>query len=498
MALVKFVTGSAASFALLEQKDPDTLYFITDEQRLYKGDVPYSGGIYEAVSALPDTGTAKVNTLYINTTDGSVSYYNGEGFQQVVKPYATAIRESGSDNNALVTEKAVADYVAKKVEDLDVSALAGRVTTLEGEMDAAQAAITTIQGAGEGSINKALSDAKAYADSLGANYAAADHDHVLADITDAGALAAKDNVAEADLDSTLASKINGKADKANSLAGYGITDAYTKTDADAKIAEAVANADHLKREIVQSLPDTGTADGHTIYMVAISGGEGEQKYEEFMLINGTFEKIGDSAVDLTGYATETYVDQAESDAVQAAKTYTNEEIETISNALDGQISQAQQNAQAYADSKIAALDVTDTAVEGQYVSAVNEVDGKVVITRATLPAAATLVEGTANGTVKFNGTDVAVHGLKSAAYTEASAYATAAQGTLADSALQKADIATGATNGTIKVDGSDVAVKGLGSAAYTASNAYDAAGAANTALTNAKAYTDSALTWGSL
>lgn len=37
----------------------------------------------------------------------------------------------------------------------------------------------------------------------------------------------------------------------------------------------------------------------------------------------------------------------------------------------------------------------------------------------------TLVEGTENGTVKFNGTDVKVHGLGSAAYTEASAYETA-------------------------------------------------------------------------
>lgn len=34
----------------------------------------------------------------------------------------------------------------------------------------------------------------------------------------------------------------------------------------------------------------------------------------------------------------------------------------------------------------------------------------------------TLVEGTANGTVKFNGTDVKVHGLGSAAYTDSTAY----------------------------------------------------------------------------
>ena len=63
-------------------------------------------------------------------------------------------------------------------------------------------------------------------------------------------------------------------------------------------------------------------------------------------------------------------------------------------------------------------------------------------------------------------------GLGSAAYTDSAAYATAAQGALAASALQKADIETGTANGTIKVNGTEVAVKGLGSAAYTASTAY--------------------------
>lgn len=48
---------------------------------------------------------------------------------------------------------------------------------------------------------------------------------------------------------------------------------------------------------------------------------------------------------------------------------------------------------------------------------------------------------------------------------------------LADSAVQS--VAEGATNGTVAVDGTDVAVHGLGSAAYTASTAYDVAGAAS-------------------
>lgn len=88
-----------------------------------------------------------------------------------------------------------------------------------------------------------------------------------------------------------------------------------------------------------------------------------------------------------------------------------------------------------------------------------------------------------------------VNGLKSAAYTESGAYATAAQGAKADTALQKASITSGSANGTIAVSGSNVAVKGLGSAAYTESTAYDTKGSASTAETNAKQYADSLMTW---
>lgn len=47
-----------------------------------------------------------------------------------------------------------------------------------------------------------------------------------------------------------------------------------------------------------------------------------------------------------------------------------------------------------------------------------------------------IAEGATDGTIAVNGSDIPVHGLKSAAYTESTAYATAAQGTKADNALQ--------------------------------------------------------------
>ena len=447
MGLVKFVNTDLVGFNGINSKDSDTLYFVTDERRIYKGDVPFSGGIYTTVTEFPASG--EVNTLYVNTETGAVSYWNGTAYQTVVPATGKTISGTGDDDH-LATTKAVVDYVATQMADLDVGALEGRVDTLEGEMDTAQSDITTIKGQittingeGEGSIKKALSDAKAYTDTVAEGKADAEHTHEMADVNG--------------LETALA----GKADKATSLAGYGIGDAYTKGQTDSAIAAAVAAAPHLKRTIVTQLPEVEEADENTIYMVGTGAGSEDSAYEEYMLINGAFERIGTSDVDLTNYATKTYVDDAKSAAISTAASDATSKADAAESA-----------AKTYADGLIASLDVTDTAQSGKYVSAVSEVDGKIQVTRADLPAAATLVEGTTNGTVKFNGTDVAVHGLKSAAYTDASDYATAAQGALADSALQKADIATGSANGTISVDGDDVQVKGLGSAAYTETTAY--------------------------
>lgn len=440
MALVKFSVGDYASYTGLEAKDQDTLYFITDLRQIFKGDVPYTGGIYKTVASFPEAGD--VNTLYVNTANGQVCYWNGTQYVTVIKATGQTISGAG-DNNTLATTKAVVDYVAAQIAGQDIGSLVTRIETAEGEIDALQGQMGVVQGEGEGSIKKALTDAKAYADSLAPNYAAAEHTHEIADVTD------------------LQTTLDGKANKATTLEGYGITDAYTKGEADSAIAQAVANADHLKREIVEELPDAGSADEHTIYMVGDGEGEGNQKYEEFILINGAFEKIGDSAVDLTNYALKTEVATAKQEATQAAATDATQKANT-----------AEQNAKTYADGLIGALDVTDAEVKGQYVSAVSEVDGKVVVSRKQLPAKPVIAEGATNGTISVDGADVPVHGLKSAAYTDASDYATAEQGGKADTALQKADIVTGTANGTIAVDGSDVAVKGLGSAAYTEANAY--------------------------
>ena len=442
MALVNFHRLDAAAYAGIGTKQPDTIYFVTDARRIYMGDKEY--GLQVISGTRPGTGS--LNTLYLDSAAHTISYWNGASYESLEIPFGTTISGTGDDSH-LATTKAVVDYVATQVADLDVGALEGRVDTLETEMDVVQGQITTINGTGAGSITKALNDAKAYTDQEVATKADIEHTHEIADVTG------------------LQSALDGKAAKATSLAGYGITDAYTTTQTDSKIAEAIAAADHLKREIVETLPEVGDADENTIYMVPQGGsiedpGTSTSHYNEYMLINGAFELVGSSQVDLSGYATETFVTSA-----------------------------------------INALDVADAAVANQYVSQVVETDGKIAVTRVPLPVTS-VTEGATNGTIAVNGADVEVHGLGSAAYTEASAYEAAGAAAAAVAALDKADsaqegqyvsavsqengvitvqraalptapeITTGSVNGTIAVGGEDVAVKGLGSAAYTASTAY--------------------------
>lgn len=121
------------------------------------------------------------------------------------------------------------------------------------------------------------------------------------------------------------------------------------------------------------------------------------------------------------------------------------------------------------------------------------------------PAAPVITTGNANGTIAVDGTDVAVKGLGSAAYTDAGAYATSEQGTKADNAaatiatygdivthnasefaphdidtgVHSVALAGGTNNGTLKltVDGEaidNIAVTGLGDAAYTTVEALNA------------------------
>lgn len=109
-------------------------------------------------------------------------------------------------------------------------------------------------------------------------------------------------------------ELDAKADKSTTLSGYGITNAYTKTETDTKIQSAVSSAGHLKRSVVTTLPSASAADANTIYMVKDTSVTSGDAYKEYMLINSTMTQIGDTSVSLDGYATESYADNAAAEA----------------------------------------------------------------------------------------------------------------------------------------------------------------------------------------
>ena len=109
MANVKFLSGTYAQYSALPVKDANTLYFI--DGQIFKGDVSYSDQIV-VVSALPDTLVA--GKIYVNTTDKSVTYYDGATSTVIVPATVGAIGDSTPDTD-LANVKAIKDFVAAQI-----------------------------------------------------------------------------------------------------------------------------------------------------------------------------------------------------------------------------------------------------------------------------------------------------------------------------------------------------------------------------------------------
>ena len=252
-----------------------------------------------------DTLEGKVATLIGEDTDKSVRTISAEEVAKVV---------AGADAD-YDTLKEIADYIAsdktgaaqmqtdistiKSDLNTDGTGLKARMTAAEGEIDALQESVAgihthdnkavldgitaekvaawdvaesnaktftttkiglTAEDGGEGAVEaptvKAYVDGKATALNSAIN---AQKDR----IDNLGTLAAKNEVAESDLAAALATKINGKADSANTLAGYGIGNAYTKTEVDDAItaAKEVAAADATTKANAAEQNAKSYADG---------------------------------------------------------------------------------------------------------------------------------------------------------------------------------------------------------------------------------------------
>jgi hypothetical protein len=267
-------------------------------------------GEYKAYMLQPKAEGTGFNLSQVGI-DGQIDPTKVKEYVKIVEALPEADQEQGviyintTDNKGYIYTGSGFKVVFEQVENLKTI------------IEAIQAKLDSLTGEGEGSVKKALADANAYTDTM----------------------------------------VAGKADKATTLSGYGIADAYTKEATDIAIASAIAKADHLKRAIVDAIPAVDEADANTIYMVPV-----DDHYDEYILVVAgevkKFEKIGDSKVDLSGYSTKDEVASAKQAAIDAAAI----DATTKANAAQATaIAEAQKKADAAQAAAIAAAAEKDTA-----------------------------------------------------------------------------------------------------------------------------------------
>lgn len=107
---------------------------------------------------------------------------------------------------------------------------------------------------------------------------------------------------------------------ANNLINYYLkSEIYTKNE----VQNLIGQIQTAHFEVVQELPQTG--ESNVIYLILRSDPETSNIYDEYIYINNAYEKIGSTDVDLTGYATESWVNQ------QIADFLTQTQIQSLIN-----------------------------------------------------------------------------------------------------------------------------------------------------------------------
>ena len=131
-----------------------------------------------------------------------------------------------------------------------------------------------------------------------------------------------------------------KADKNN---------VYTKTETDEAIAEAIVNSDHLRRKIVSNILeiDEDADDAHLyIYMVPTGLEEDDDKYDEYIVVDGILEKVGSWEVDLSNYITKNELKETNDKVNTLSQTISNnkeeldEKLLNLQKDLDDEIGRA--------------------------------------------------------------------------------------------------------------------------------------------------------------
>lgn len=246
---VKFMRGTPKAFSQLAVKDLDTLYFIAEKDatsgRLYLGDKELICDNHEAsVAFLRDLLDVNLPENIGELIDGQVLTYDVASESWVART-PSAVAEVKFDNNQFVTN-------AK-----------GELSLVNFENAPSGAQLTK---SADGSLIWVLPDAETV-----------------------------EGLSE--LVAILREDVDNLTEKFN--------DYDTSAEVDAKISSAVAGISHLSYKIVNSTNeiDVSAADADK-YIYLVKNGN---SYDEYMVVNGQLERVGDWNVDLSDYATKSEV-----------------------------------------------------------------------------------------------------------------------------------------------------------------------------------------------
>ena len=311
--------------------------------------------------AVGNDGVMSINTISGSKVDGAVA--EATNATKLGNVAAADILVAGADST--LTSKVKASAAADQLATARAIELSGDATG-SADFDGSKAIniVTTLANSGvtAGTYTKVKVDAKGRV-TEGLSLEASDIPALtLAKITDAGALAAKDKILRTDLDATLEQnivdlesashthnnktvldgitsakieawdKVANKADAATTLAGYGITDAYTKTEIDGKLGGAF-HYKGTKESFAALIADVTEPSVGDVYNIQTAGGTDSQ---------GVAIKAGDNVVCKTAKTGDT---AAEWDVLAGTvdlsayynKTETDSKIKDAKDALQGSI-----------------------------------------------------------------------------------------------------------------------------------------------------------------
>ena len=113
--------------------------------------------------------------------------------------------------------------------------------------------------------------------------------------------------------------VEGKADKATTLAGYGIEDAYTKPEVEAKLKTITDNVNtKVDASTVDSKIDTAKQEVTNAYTQALKTRIGD------IPESTSVKQYIDNAIGSGGTDVADQIAQAKAEAIEASKAYTNE------------------------------------------------------------------------------------------------------------------------------------------------------------------------------